>query len=148
MLVILCLPTPSLQAANAQTTPPAATQPTTTIEPSKATSQRIGTIVSAAVDTAFPVIGKIMDLFKTKKPDEKTTQADVQKAVKAAQDEFKKTAEERLQPVATISKELGVIQAVATAGVKARANIATITTLLACPHYTKVLSNSSGAGAT
>jgi hypothetical protein len=79
MLVILCLPTPTLQAANAQTTPPAATQPTTTIEPSKATGQRIGTIVSAAVDTAFPVIGKIMDLFKTKKPDEKTTQADVQK---------------------------------------------------------------------
>ena len=35
MLVILCLPTPTLQAAIAQTTPPAATQPTTTIDPSK-----------------------------------------------------------------------------------------------------------------
>jgi hypothetical protein len=140
VLVILCFSTPTLQTAVAQTTPPAATQPTTSTDASKATGQRIGTMVSAAVDTAFPVIGKIMDLFKTKKPDEKATQADVQKAVKAAQDEFKKTAKEQLQPVATVSKELGVIQAFAAAGVKARANIATITSLLAQsnPNYTKI----------
>jgi hypothetical protein len=41
--------------------------------------------------------------------------------------------------VAIISKELGVIQAFAAAGVKARSNIATITTLLVAPNYTKGL---------
>ena len=62
-LMILCLSTATSIASDRQATPP----PTNTQNTSNSatqTGQRIGTIISAAVDQAFPVIGKIMDLFK------------------------------------------------------------------------------------
>jgi hypothetical protein len=137
LLLILCFPTSTLHLVNAQSTSTTTQTPT---DSAKATGQKIGTIVSSAVDTAFPVIGKIMDLFKTKKPDEKATQADVQKAVKTAQDDFQKNAKAKIQPVSTISKELTVISNFASAGVKARENIANMDNLLAqaTPNYSKV----------
>jgi|SRR5690348_6004677 len=138
-LMILCLSTATSIASDRQATPP----PTNTQNTSNSatqTGQRIGTIISAAVDQAFPVIGKIMDLFKSKKPDEKTTQADVKKAVETAQADYKGAVKTKIQPVATIAKEIAVIQAFAAAGVSARANIATINNLLSQtdPNYNKI----------
>jgi hypothetical protein len=129
-----CILMPTSTSSTEQT--PSTTAPSSATQ----TGQRIGTIVSAAVDTAFPIIGKIMGLFKTTKPDEKTTQTDVATAVKKAQADFKAAAKQQLQPAATIATEIGVIQIFATAGVAARSNIATMSNLLsqASPDYDKI----------
>jgi len=139
VLVILCVSTATSIAWDRQTTPPA-TNTQSTSNSATQTGQRIGTIISAAVDQAFPVIGKIMDLFKSKKPDEKTTQDQVKKAVETAQTDYKTAAKAKIQPIASIVKEIGVIQAFAAAGVSARANVATINNLLsqATPNYNRV----------
>lgn len=139
VLVIFCISTATLIASDRQTTPPA-TNTQSTPNTATQTGQRIGTIISAAVDQAFPIIGKIMGLFKSNKTDEKTTQADVKKAVETAQADYKSAAKTKIQPVTTIVKEIGVIQAFAAAGVSARANIVTINNLLSqtAPNYNKI----------
>jgi hypothetical protein len=99
--------------------------------PGAATGKRIGTIVSAAIDTAFPIFSKLLGLFKPdSKPDDKVTKTQVEAQVKKSGEEFKAKAKEQLQPMAAITKELAVIQTFATAGVAARANVATIQHLL------------------
>jgi hypothetical protein len=126
LFLSILLVLPAIQTLSAQTPAPTATPPQT--------GQRIGAIVSAAIDTAFPVIGKILDLFKpTSKPTDTVTKAAVTQSVDKAQADAKTTMKQRLQPLAGIAKELGVIQAFATAGVAARANIVTINNLLAQP---------------
>jgi hypothetical protein len=95
--------------------------------------------VSDAVNTAFPIIGKIMDLFTSSKT-KNASKDDVAAAVKKAQGDFLTAAKQKVQPVATVSKELGVIQAFATAGVSASQNLTTMNRLLADtePDYGKV----------
>ncbi len=109
----------------------------TSTDKAKQTGQQIGTLVSSAVDTAFPIIGKIMDLFAGSK---KPKQDDVAAAVKKAQTEFVTSAKLKLQPAATISKELAVIQTFGIAGVSATENIANINRLMQdkSPNYGKV----------
>jgi hypothetical protein len=150
VLICLLLAGPSCVAKEQA---PAAT--TTAEQKAQSTGKTIGTIVSSAFDTAFPIIGRIMDLFKKpaatppaptdkKKqpvsPETTVTQSQVQEAVTKAQADVKKTFKEELQPTATIAKELNVVQAFATGGAKATQNLATIKRFLATPKpdYSKI----------
>jgi hypothetical protein len=90
--------------------------------------KQIGEIVSSAVDTAFPVIGKIMDLFTGNKKN--ASKPEVQTAVTKAQTDTVSAAKQKIKDVASVSKELGVIEAFGTAGVSASQNLATIGRLL------------------
>jgi hypothetical protein len=105
------------------------TTPTTTPNKAQTTGTQIGEIVSSAVNTAFPVIGKIMDLFTGNKKN--ASKPEVQAAVTKAQTDAVTAAKQKIKDVATVSKELGVIQAFGTAGVSASQNLATINRLLA-----------------
>jgi hypothetical protein len=125
-VLILCLCLSTGNVAGGQTPDAPSTPAPADKAPSKGT--QIGQIVSDAVNTAFPIIGKIMDLFKSKKSVNKD---EVTAAVEKAQSDFVKAAKEEVKPVAAVSKELGVIQAFATAGVSASQNLAAIERLLA-----------------
>ena len=130
--VTICLCLLTAKADGSKLSNPWSQQKTdATNPPGTATGQKIGTIVKAAVDTAFPVIGKILDIFKSKKPDEKTTQADVQKAVKNAQAEFDKQAKETIKPAGQIADELRVIGVFSAGSVKASINVNTMRSNLA-----------------
>jgi hypothetical protein len=85
-----------------------------------ATGNKIGSIISAAFDTAFPIFGKIMDLFKNS---DRTRKADAQKALDEAKAQFEATVKKNIQPAATVAKELAVIEIFATAAVKANDSI-------------------------
>jgi len=115
-------------------------QTSATKAPGTDTGEKIATIVKAAVDTAFPIFGKIIDLFKTKKPDEKTTQADVEKALKKAQADYDAKAKEAVRPVAQVSDELKVIEIFAAGSVKASLNVNTMRAILATesPNFDKL----------
>jgi hypothetical protein len=120
LIFTLCLST--LTLSDGQT-------PTTTPDKAQTTGKQIGEIVSSAVNTAFPVIGKIMDLFTGNKKN--ASKPEVQAAVTKAQTDAVTAAKQKIKDVATVSKELGVIQAFGTAGVSASQNLATINRLLA-----------------
>jgi hypothetical protein len=120
------------------TTPPSSAASTTT-NPSEQTGKKIGTIVSSAIDTAFPVIGKILDLFKGSNK-KSASKDEVTKATNDAQKQFLATVKQKMQPAATVAKELGVLQAFATAAVNAHENIVKINGLLEqnMPDYDQV----------
>jgi hypothetical protein len=105
------------------------TTPGTTPDKAQTTGKQIGEIVSSAVNTAFPVIGKIMDLFTGNKKN--ASKPEVQAAVTKAQTDAVTAAKQKIKDIATVSKELGVIQAFGTAGVSATQNLATVSRLLA-----------------
>jgi hypothetical protein len=148
-----------------QATTPA--KPTTPTSAAVTTGKNIGTIISTAFDTAFPIVGKIMDLFKksssqttetttttsdkkkkgapasTSAPPatEKTaTESEVQTAVTKAQGEAKSAFKAELQPIIVVAQELGVIETLATDGSLARQNIVNIQRMLAqaSPDYSKI----------
>jgi hypothetical protein len=123
LIFTLCFSTLTLSDGQTSTTP------TTTPDKAQTTGKQIGEIVSSAVNTAFPVIGKIMDLFTGNKKN--ASKPEVQAAVTKAQTDTVTAAKQKIKDVATVSKELGVIQAFGTAGVSASQNLATINRLLA-----------------
>src|ERR1700722_1015067 len=119
----------------------------------QATGKTIGTIVSSAFDTAFPIIGRIMDLFKKpanpaaattdkKKPaaPSSVTESQVQDAITKAQADMKQSFKDEMKPTAAIAKELNVIQIFASGGAKASQNLASIKRNLAVqkPSYSKI----------
>jgi hypothetical protein len=123
LIFTLCFSTLTLSDGQTSTTP------ATTPDKAQTTGKQIGEIVSSAVNTAFPVIGKIMDLFTGNKKN--ASKPEVQAAVTKAQTDAVTAAKQKIKDVATVSKELGVIQAFGTAGVSASQNLATINRLLA-----------------
>ncbi len=100
----------------------------TTQDQAQTKGKQIGEIVSSAVNTAFPVIGKIMDLFTGNKKN--ASKPEVQAAVTKAQTDTVTAAKQKIKDIATVSKELGVIEAFGTAGVSASQNLATMNRLL------------------
>lgn len=102
--------------------------------------KQIGAMVSAAVDTALPIIGKILDVFKNKKKDEKASKGELTSAVDTAKNDFTDSAKKAFQPAATISRELRVIKTFSSAGVNANASLTTIDQMLAkpSPPYSKI----------
>jgi hypothetical protein len=122
----LCL---AVNSANAQTTTPSPTPTPAPATGAAATGQKIGGIVSAAIDTAFPIIGKIMDLFRN--PNKKNaSKTEVQAATNQTQQEFMKTVKMKIQPVATVAKELSVMQTFSTAAVNVHDKLIPISSLL------------------
>jgi hypothetical protein len=159
LFVVFLSVLPSIMTSQA-TTP---TKPTAQSSAAVTTGKNIGTIISTAFDTAFPIVGKVMDLFKSKPADTTTqpstadkkkkttspapapteptaTQSEVQTAVSKAQSELKTTIKEQIQPTATIARELGVIQIFASNGAIAQQNIVAIKRMLAdpTPDYSKI----------
>jgi len=149
LIMLLCL---SMAGGSSEQTPS-----TPTNAKAIATGQTIGTIVSAAFNTAFPIIGRIMDLFKkpatttpptadkNKKnpptPAEPTaTKTEVQAAVDKAQNDAKKAFKEEMQPTASVAKELAVIQTFGDGSAKANLNLAAIKRLMSetKPDYSKI----------
>jgi hypothetical protein len=96
------------------------------------TGTRIGNIISTAIDTALPVIGRIMDIFRpNSKADDTVKKRDVEAAVLKAQAAVQSKAREQLQALGAVATELAVVQAFATAGAAARINMVNITHYLA-----------------
>jgi hypothetical protein len=140
VIAVLCLCLTAAQTSPAQqpaTSTSSTPSPTTTPEQ---TGKKIGTIVSSAIDTAFPVIGRILDLFKGNDKKKSASKDEVTKAADDAQKQFLATVKQKLQPAATVAKELGVMEAFATAAVNANDNIVTINSLLEqeTPDYDRV----------
>src|SRR5258708_461260 len=82
----LCFTTPNAARGAKQTVSPTPATSSTETNPAANKGQQIGTIVKSAVDTAFPVIGKILDLFKGNK--KSASKDEVTKATDDAQKQF------------------------------------------------------------
>jgi|ERR1017187_6654415 hypothetical protein len=124
--------------------------------------KNIGEIISSAFDTAFPIVGKIMDVFKSKPTtsaagtaeknktnppasappaaEKIATESEVQAAVNKAQSDAKSTFKAQIQPITEVAQELGVVQILATDGSIAKQNIVNIQRMLAqtSPDYSKI----------
>jgi hypothetical protein len=111
----------SLAAGQASAQPTAKDSATTT-------GKTIGTIISSAIDTVFPIIGKIKDLlFKpSDNANATTTKAKVDTAAQKTTQDAKASFMTKLQPLIGIANELKVITAFAKAGSGALKNVETI----------------------
>jgi hypothetical protein len=137
-LCYLCFSSFNAASGKMQTASPTPAASSTPTNPDVKKGQQIGTIISSAIDTAFPVIGKVMDLFKGGK--KSASKDEVAQASTDAQKQFMSTVKQKIQPAATVAKELAVLQAFATAAVNAHDNVLTINHLLeaSTPNYDQV----------
>lgn len=94
-----------------------------------ATGQRVGNIVRAAIDTALPAVGPLLDLVwknpngQKKGDDDKMKKSELEKTLADATKQLKKDAELKLRDVATVSLELRVIGRFLEPVTKARENL-------------------------
>lgn len=99
--------------------------------PGTSTGQKIGTIVSAAINTALPVVGTILSLLPKKsngQPKDSVKPDEVKAAVEAARKQLLKDALEKLKPVNDVSAELLTLNKFLTPTVVASENLIRIQT--------------------
>lgn len=95
---------------------------------------QIGEVIKAAIETAVPAIGTLMNLIWPKKPDnsDKTTatKSEIQTALEAEKEKWKNDMKNGMQPIASISDELAVVRRFVKPADKIQIEMKTISTLL------------------
>jgi hypothetical protein len=99
--------------------------------PGTSTGQKIGTIVSAAINTALPGVSAILNLLPKKsngQPKDSVKPDEVKTAVEAARKDLLKAALDNLKPVNEVSAELSTLNKFLTPTVVASENLIRIQT--------------------
>lgn len=114
-------------------------------QPSTSTGQKIGTIVKDAIDTALPVVGSVLNLFK--KDSEKKSKSEVEEALKKEREAARKRAQDAIKPVARVAAEVDVVRRIAASVSRANLNVSTMQVRLtaAKPDYVEITNDWNAA---